>query len=142
MLVRAAGILAREGASVRCVIVGDGPERARLESLVARERAPVELRPWMRHDELMALLSRAAAVVVPSVEDRSGDRDGIPFAQDEGGLLRGPVHQHAAEADPLLDARAAELGQAGVHRLVETPAGILRGSAKGPWFRTSPPPSR
>ncbi len=98
VLVRACGILAREDTAllrkpdvagqspathqnmrgVRCIIVGDGPERARLESLVARERAPVELRGWMRHDELMSLMSRAAAVAVPSVEDRFGDRDGIP----------------------------------------------------------------
>lgn len=80
VLVRACGILAREDKAPvpRCLIVGDGPERARLESLIARERAPVELRAWMRHDELMSLMARAAAVVVPSVEDRFGDRDGIP----------------------------------------------------------------
>ena len=77
-LVLACAQLKREGLPVRAVIAGDGPGREELEQLIARESAPVELRGWMRHDELMALLAGAKAVVVPSVVDASGDRDGIP----------------------------------------------------------------
>lgn len=73
LLVRACAILKQ-----RAVIAGEGSEREALEKLIAAESAPVELRGWVRHDELIALLAGAKAVVVPSVVDAEGDRDGIP----------------------------------------------------------------
>ena len=104
VLIRACGLLAREEKGTgtfsprgekepvpKCVIVGEGPERGRLERLITGEKAPVELRPWMRHDELMSLLARAEALVVPSVVDPSGDRDGIPNVVLEAMAVGVPV---------------------------------------------------
>ncbi len=78
LFIRAYAELAKDAPALRGVIVGEGPERVRLEQLIAETAAPVELRGWMRHDALMDLLARAEIVVVPSVVDRAGDRDGIP----------------------------------------------------------------
>ena len=58
----------------RLRIVGDGPERARLAGRDER----VELVGPATHDELPALYEAADVVVVPSAEDASGDRDGLP----------------------------------------------------------------
>jgi glycosyltransferase involved in cell wall biosynthesis len=58
----------------RLRIVGDGPERERLVGLDER----VELAGPVTHDELPALYAAADVVVVPSVEDADGDRDGLP----------------------------------------------------------------
>ncbi len=61
-------------------IVGEGPELAGLRQLIddfyLNER--VTLRGSMTHDQLPAAYAAADVVVVPSVVDRSGDRDGLP----------------------------------------------------------------
>jgi len=61
-------------------IVGDGPERARLEKLIANRGLGhcIELVGRRTHDQLPALYAGADAVVVPSVVDHTGDRDGLP----------------------------------------------------------------
>jgi glycosyltransferase involved in cell wall biosynthesis len=61
-------------------IVGEGPERERLEALIcARGLAgQVTLCGAKSHEELPAEYAAAHVVVVPSVVDRSGDRDGLP----------------------------------------------------------------
>lgn len=92
VLIRACALLRERGRDVRCVIVGDGPLRGRLEDLAARTGATnVELRPWMHHDALMHLVAEAAVVVVPSVVARSGDRDGIPNIILEAMAIGTPV---------------------------------------------------
>lgn len=61
-------------------VVGDGPERGRLDELVrvrgAGER--VIFAGSRTHAELPALYAESHVVVVPSVEDAEGDRDGLP----------------------------------------------------------------
>ena len=73
-LIRAA---AKSGTSVR--VVGDGPQRPELESLIAATGAAVELVGWRAHDEAIAEMSRARALVVPSVW-----HDVFPFVILEG----------------------------------------------------------
>jgi glycosyltransferase involved in cell wall biosynthesis len=63
---------ARLDVPFRLRIVGDGPERARLD------RPHVELAGAVTHARLPAEYAAADVVVVPSVEDASGDRDGLP----------------------------------------------------------------
>jgi glycosyltransferase involved in cell wall biosynthesis len=61
-------------------IVGDGPERDRLHDLVNAERL-VERVTFVgscTHRDLPAEYAHADVVVVPSVVDASGDRDGLP----------------------------------------------------------------
>ncbi|HEX9992050.1 MAG TPA: glycosyltransferase, partial [Acidimicrobiales bacterium] len=64
----------------RLRLVGDGPERPRLEAAVARlglgDR--VDLLGRRTHADLPALYAAADVVVVPSVVDANADRDGLP----------------------------------------------------------------
>src|SRR5689334_3794554 len=61
-------------------IVGDGPERERLQQLIILNN--LENRVCFfgsaTHSELPRMYTEADVVVVPSVQDRSGDRDGLP----------------------------------------------------------------
>ena len=61
-------------------IVGDGPERERLRQLVTLNNLEnrVVFLGSATHTELPQMYAEADVVVVPSVQDRSGDRDGLP----------------------------------------------------------------
>jgi glycosyltransferase involved in cell wall biosynthesis len=77
----------------RLRIVGDGPERARLsrmiETLGLTRR--VTLEGALTHAELPEAYAAANAVVVPSVQDSSGDRDGLPNVVLEAMACARPV---------------------------------------------------
>jgi glycosyltransferase involved in cell wall biosynthesis len=64
----------------RLRIVGDGPERARLADLARRAGVAdrVELAGSRPQEDLPTEYAAADIVVVPSVQDRDGDRDGLP----------------------------------------------------------------
>jgi glycosyltransferase involved in cell wall biosynthesis len=76
-LIRAA---ARLLAPFRLRIVGEGPERGAIEALIAEHDVGdrVELVGPRTHDDLPAEYAAAHIVVVPSVTDAKGDRDGLP----------------------------------------------------------------
>lgn len=61
-------------------IIGDGPEQPQLQQQIeqAKLTEQVELCTSLTHAELPAAYAAAHGVVVPSVVDRSGDRDGLP----------------------------------------------------------------
>ncbi len=61
-------------------IIGDGPERPQLMQLIATLglQAQISLHSGVTHAELPARYAAAHVVVVPSVVDRDGDRDGLP----------------------------------------------------------------
>jgi glycosyltransferase involved in cell wall biosynthesis len=61
-------------------IVGDGPERERLRQLIILNNLEkrVVFRGPLTHSELPRMYAEADVVVVPSIQDRSGDRDGLP----------------------------------------------------------------
>lgn len=62
------------------VIAGDGPERERLRQLVSLNNLEnrIVFRGAVTHAELPRIYAEADVVVVPSVHDRTGDRDGLP----------------------------------------------------------------
>ena len=64
----------------RLRIVGDGPERERLSELIETQglAGRVTLEGALTHAELPGAYAAADAVVVPSIQDSSGDRDGLP----------------------------------------------------------------
>lgn len=72
---------AQLGAQVSYTIVGDGPDRAKLQSLINDIGVPrVELVGWKNQDEVAALLREAHALVAPSVTTGDGEEEGIPVA--------------------------------------------------------------
>jgi glycosyltransferase involved in cell wall biosynthesis len=74
-------------------IVGEGPEEEKLKRLVARFKLEncVTLCGGKTHRDLPAEYSEAHAVVVPSVVDETGDRDGLPNVVLEAMASRRPV---------------------------------------------------
>jgi len=92
-LVDACALLRERGVPFRCALVGDGPERARIEARVeaAGLRGWVELLGNQPHDRMRALLARSDAMVLPSVVTASGMMDGIPVALMEAMAAGLPV---------------------------------------------------
>jgi glycosyltransferase involved in cell wall biosynthesis len=91
--------VARVGLPLTLRIVGDGPERPvladRIEALGLHER--VTLCGARDQAELPGEYARAHVVVVPSVVDRSGDRDGLPNVVLEAMAMgRAVVASHVA----------------------------------------------
>ncbi|MGI9647825.1 MAG: glycosyltransferase [Acidimicrobiia bacterium] len=66
--------LAAADPAVRMIIVGDGPEREAVESLITELdlQDRVELRGWLPYPEAMDLLDRAGAVVFAGVREEGG----------------------------------------------------------------------
>lgn len=93
VLVKAAGMLAREGAAIRVRILGEGSERERLEALVRAEGvgALTEIPGYYQQADLAGHLAEATAFVVPSKVAVGGHRDGIPTVMVEAWLSRAPV---------------------------------------------------
>lgn len=62
------------------MIAGDGPERERLRHLTTLNNLETRIffRGAVTHAELPQIYAEADVVVVPSIQDRSGDRDGLP----------------------------------------------------------------
>ena len=92
-LVGACARLAARGVPFRCVLVGDGPERTRLERQIRGLglAGRIELAGRLPHRELVALLRRAAVLAHPSVVDRRGSMDGIPNTILEALAVETPV---------------------------------------------------
>jgi glycosyltransferase involved in cell wall biosynthesis len=81
-LLRACRLLQRRGQSFRCVIVGDGPLRGDLRTMVAGLglRDVVVLAGSRTRRELLADLRRADVFALTPAATADGDRDGIPNA--------------------------------------------------------------
>jgi glycosyltransferase involved in cell wall biosynthesis len=85
--------LVARGLELRCDLVGDGPDRARLERQ-AREAGlgeRVRFLGSLTRDEVAARLREADVAVVPSVPTRDGRREGIPVALMEAAASGKPV---------------------------------------------------
>jgi glycosyltransferase involved in cell wall biosynthesis len=61
-------------------IIGEGPERQRLTGIIAAHglEESVTLEGVLTHTELPDAYRQAHLVVVPSIQDQTGDRDGLP----------------------------------------------------------------
>lgn len=82
VLVEACKILAERGVPFRCVIVGDGPQKALVEQLVERYalQNTVELVGTVFQEELKAYFNRADIFTLPCLTTSNGDIDGIPVS--------------------------------------------------------------
>ncbi|GEJ56261.1 glycosyltransferase [Anaeromyxobacter diazotrophicus] len=92
-LVEACALLRDRGVPIRCVLVGDGPERAAVERQVAAlglgDR--VALVGNQPQDRIRALLEGSDAMALPSVVTPAGMMDGIPVALMEAMAMGLPV---------------------------------------------------
>lgn len=82
---RAVAQLARSGAPIRYLIVGDGPLRAPLEAL-ARDLGIAErvvFHGWRTQDQIIALFESADALLFPSITGANGDQEGSPVVLKE-----------------------------------------------------------
>jgi glycosyltransferase involved in cell wall biosynthesis len=79
-LVEACRILRSSGLDFACKIVGEGPERRRLEELIqAYELSDqVRLTGSKPQTEIVDLLARSSIFVFPAIHDNSGDSDNLP----------------------------------------------------------------
>lgn len=94
--------LARLDRPYRLRLVGEGPLRPRLEAMIAARRLAdrVELVGRCTHATLPEYYAAADVVVVPSVVDSAGDRDGLPNVVLESMASRRPVVASAVAAIP------------------------------------------
>jgi glycosyltransferase involved in cell wall biosynthesis len=90
-------------------IVGEGPEAERLQAAIARLglSGRVTLCGGRTHADLPQEYAAADIVIVPSILDRSGDRDGLPNVMLEA----------MASARPVIATRIGGLASALEHRL-------------------------
>lgn len=88
-------------------IVGEGPERARLSDIISAHglENSVTLEGAMTHTELPEAYRQAHLVVVPSIQDQTGDRDGLPNV----------VLEAMACGRPVIASRISALGSAITH---------------------------
>jgi glycosyltransferase involved in cell wall biosynthesis len=116
-LVEACRRLRDKGMSFRCTIVGDGPERKRLQRLIAEYglRTTVILEGELSQEELMPLYRKAAVLAVPSVIASTGDRDALPNVILEALAMEIPVVASRVGAIPevIEDARTGLLVEPG-----------------------------
>ena len=92
-LVEACRILRDRGRRFRCAIIGDGDERGDLERQVVRYALDneVSLLGARPHAEVIELVKRAEAFVLPCVVGEDGDRDGLPTVLLEAMAVGVPV---------------------------------------------------
>jgi colanic acid/amylovoran biosynthesis glycosyltransferase len=92
-LVLAAAELERQGRRVTVDVVGEGPERPRLERLVRDEGLEdrVRLLGARPHDEVLARIAGARVMAMPFRVAGDGDRDSMPVVVKEAMARRVPV---------------------------------------------------
>lgn len=142
-LVDACEILEARGVPFRCVLVGDGPERAAIEARIAGAGLGdrVRLLGNQAQDRIRALIDESDVMALPSIVTESGMMDGIPVALMEAMAAEVPVvstrvsgipelvqHGRTGLLVPQKDARA--LADA-LERLFRDPELALRLAARG-----------
>jgi glycosyltransferase involved in cell wall biosynthesis len=125
VLIEAVAELRAQGrGDVEAWIVGEGPEEARLSSLIAERELGdrVELLGARPHAEVLALMTRASLLSVPSVIAADGDRDGLPTVIPEAMAAGLPVVAARTVGIPelVIDGETGLLAEPG------NPAGLAR----------------
>lgn len=81
------------GEKVTINIVGDGPEKSKLEQLskLLPPNIKVKFHGALAHEKILKLLLQADLFVMPCIDDENGDRDGIPVSMMEAMAAGVPV---------------------------------------------------
>lgn len=103
-LLRACLLLKQRGISFECKIIGDGPERARLEVLCKLQRLSdvVSFLGTIPPGEIKTHLERATVFALPCIVEESGDRDGIPNVIAEAMAMELPIVSTTVSGIPEL----------------------------------------
>jgi len=98
---------ARVRAPFQLHIIGEGPEEQHLRGLIRAQglEAKIKLCGPKTHEELPEAYNRAHALVMPSIVDRTGDRDGLPNV----------VLEAMACGRPVIASDVAAIGSAVIH---------------------------
>ncbi|HVR70440.1 MAG TPA: glycosyltransferase [Vicinamibacteria bacterium] len=135
VLVEACRRLRNDGVAFRCELVGEGPERARLQSEILRARLQdrVRLAGALPQQEVARRLADATVFVLPSVVAPDGQMEGIPVALMEAMAAGRPVVASALSGIPELvtDGESGLLvPPADVERLVDALRTLLSDPAR------------
>jgi colanic acid/amylovoran biosynthesis glycosyltransferase len=78
--IRGVARILRRFPNTRYEVVGDGPERPKLERLIGElgVASNVRLLGWQEREEVLGLLGKSHLFLAPSVTSHSGDQEGIP----------------------------------------------------------------
>ncbi len=98
-LVEACHILKERGLTFRCIIAGDGEERAKLEAKAGNE---IIFLGRYHQSDLESIFTQADIFVLPCINSPSGDRDGIPVALMEAMSIGLPVISTTVSGIPEL----------------------------------------
>lgn len=103
-LVEACAKLSQQGIPFRCIIVGDGPERATIQAAIQRAglQTCVHLSGYQTRTQVRELLAAAGAVVLPSITTTRNEKEGIPVALMEALAMELPVVATAQSGIPEL----------------------------------------
>lgn len=91
--VRAVAALRRQGRAVRLTVIGDGPERTRLVSLIEELglREAVDLAGALPHDDIAEHYRTASMLLMPAVTDWKGEQEGFGMVLVEAMVSDLPV---------------------------------------------------
>lgn len=92
-LIKAMRILHNRGRKLECRIIGDGEERASLESQISENnlKRTVKLEGALPLDEVLARMKKATVLVLPAVIAKDGNRDALPTVLLEAMAVGLPV---------------------------------------------------
>ena len=92
-VIRACRLLVDRGVAFECLIVGDGPDRAKLEELTGLLglEQHVTLSPYRPQEELRCLFQQAAVFTLPCIFPLNGNVDVIPLVLQEAMAMARPV---------------------------------------------------
>ena len=91
--IRAVAKVTKDHPAIEYTIVGDGPLRKRVESLIGELdlEKNVKLLGWKKQEEIITLLKDADIFLAPSVTGSGGDQEGIPVVLMEAMAQELPV---------------------------------------------------
>jgi glycosyltransferase involved in cell wall biosynthesis len=133
-LVRACSMLREKGYNFTCEIIGEGPQRPRLSTLIEdlNLEGIVILRGALSHAEVLRAYSKATVFVLPCIVAEDGNRDGIPnvileamahalpvISTDISGI---PEVLRNQETGLLTESRSADALSAAIARLLDQPS--------------------
>jgi colanic acid/amylovoran biosynthesis glycosyltransferase len=111
--IRAIAILVKEFSDIEYNIIGDGPLRNNLDSLISilNLKNKVNILGYKTREEIIKLLRKSDVLLAPSVTAKNGDQEGIPIVIMEAMAIGLPVisSYHTGIPELVLDGKSGFL---------------------------------